>query len=208
MARHVATIDEARQLATTAIIPILVTPDISLLQPTIMVDAIVAKVNTGTRLSDAPFVVALGPGFTVGVDCHAIVETNRGHSLGRVLYHGSAEPNTGTPGQVAGVAHERVLRAPAVGHVMPMAQIGNMVAAGQLIATVNGQELRAPFAGVLRGLIHPAVKVTPGYKIGDLDPRGHVTHCFTISDKSLAIGGGVVEAVLGERPWAVTYQPN
>ena len=162
-----------------------------------------AKRNTGTHLDDAPLVVALGPGFTVGVDCHAVIETNRGHTLGRVLWHGSAEPDTGTPGELPGVGGKtsRVLRAPIGGHVEPLAKIGDHVRAGDLLAVVRGPqgetgEVRAPFDGVLRGLIHPHVAVEAHMKIGDVDPRAAREHCFTVSDKSLAIGGGVLEAVL------------
>ena len=162
-----------------------------------------AKRNTGTRLDAAPLVIALGPGFTVGVDCHAVVETNRGHNLGRVLWQGSAEPDTGTPGELPGVGKQasRVLRAPAAGHVVGRAAIGEWVEAGAVVATVQTNdgavsEIVAPFAGVLRGLIHPSVEVWPGLKIGDLDPRADPAYCFTVSDKSLAIGGAVLEAVL------------
>lgn len=206
VARRVASPAEARQLAASPVIPLLVDPQaaaIPLLNPQVLVDAIMAKVNTGTTLHDAPLVIALGPGFTAGQDCHAVIETNRGHWLGRVIYpgggllgNGQAEPNSHTPGQMKGVTSDRVLRAPAAGHVTPHARIGDRLAAGQLIASVNGHEIRAAFAGVLRGLLHSDVPVTPGFKIGDLDPRGEVSHCFTISDKSLAIGGGVLEAIL------------
>ncbi len=190
---------EAIALASTEVIPVLIDPNgdaIADLKPVIVVDAIMAKVNTGTRRDDAPLVIALGPGFTAGVDCHAVIETMRGHRLGRVIAHGAAQPNTGSPGAMQGHTHSRVLRAPAAGHVNSAAGIGDAIRQGQLIATVNGAEIRAPFDGVLRGLVHPAVQVTPGFKIGDLDPRGNADHCFTISDKSLAIGGGVLEAIL------------
>jgi xanthine dehydrogenase accessory factor len=206
IARRVTNAAEARFLADSAVIPVLVDPQavaVRLLKPQVIVDAIMAKINTGTTLDDASLVVALGPGFTAGQDCHAVIETNRGHWLGRVIYpggglfsNGQAEPNSHTPGQMKGVSSDRVLRAPAAGHVTPHARIGDHLTAGQLIASVNGHEVRAAFAGVLRGLVHPNVPVTPGFKIGDLDPRGEVSHCFTISDKSLAIGGGVLEAIL------------
>lgn len=205
-ARRAATPAEARRLATTPVIPVLVDPQaaaVPLLKPPVLVDAIMAKINTGTTLQNAPLVIGLGPGFTAGQDCHAVIETNRGHCLGRVIYPGGgpfgtgqAEPNTGAPGQMKGITNDRVLRAPVAGHVTPHAHIGDPLAAGQLIASVNGHEIRAAFDGVLRGLVHPDVPVTPGFKIGDLDPRGEVSHCFTISDKSLAIGGGVLEAIL------------
>jgi xanthine dehydrogenase accessory factor len=199
VARRVDTLPEAQRLAESEVIPVLVDPEATataVAKPQVLVDAIMAKVNTGTAIDDAPLVVALGPGFTAGQDCHAIVETNRGHWLGRVVYQGQAEPNTGTPGKVKGHTVDRVLRAPADGHVIAFAKIGDLIEQGQLIATVEGQEIRAPFAGVLRGLVHPKLQVATGLKIGDLDPRGVVQHCFTLSDKSIAIGGGVLEAIL------------
>ncbi len=198
-ARRVATAAEAIELARSATIPVLVDPAAAIIgaaRPQVVVDAIMAKTNTGTRLTDAPLVIALGPGFTPGADCHAVIETNRGHWLGRVLYTHPAEANTGSPGAIKGHAADRVLRAPAAGFVTPQAQIGDTIIAGQVIATVGDQPVRAAFAGVLRGLVHASVPVTPGYKIGDLDPRGEVDHCFHISEKSLAIGGGVLEAIL------------
>jgi xanthine dehydrogenase accessory factor len=166
------------------------------LQPVVIVDARMEKRNPGTSLMDAPLVVALGPGYQAGVDCHAVIETNRGHSLGRVIWQGSAEADSGEPGSIGLKTHTRVLRAPADGHVQAQAAIGDVLAAGTLIATVGSAELRAPFAGALRGLIHERVYVRAGMKIGDLDPRALPGHCFTISDKALAVGGGVLEAVL------------
>jgi xanthine dehydrogenase accessory factor len=198
-ARRVDTPAQARDLTATGIIPVLVAPQpdaAQQLHPAVLVDAIMAKRNTGTTLADAPLVIALGPGFSAGQDCHAVIETNRGHWLGRVIYAGSAQADTKTPGPVKGHQTDRVLRAPASGHVLPAAALGQIIEPGQLIATINGVPVVAPFGGVLRGLIHPSVPVTPGLKIGDLDPRGVVEHCFTISDKSLAVGGGVLEAVL------------
>ena len=171
------------------------------LAPAVVVDAIMAKRNTGTRLDDAPLVIALGPGFTAGEDCHAVIETNRGHWLGRVIHDGSAEADTGRPGAVTGVGERqsRVLRAPGAGYLVSHVEIGQQVAAGQAIAGLtspSGDQIIAPFSGVLRGIIHPSVPVTAGMKVGDLDPRGDRAHCFTISDKSLAIAGGVLEAIL------------
>jgi xanthine dehydrogenase accessory factor len=198
-AQRVDSAARAAELAATNTIPVLVDPAgnaIGQVQPAVLIDAIMAKTNTGTDLNDAALVIALGPGFTAGEDCHAVIETNRGHRLGRVITAGPAQADTRSPGEVKGHTGSRVLRAPAAGHVEAVASIGDAITAGQLIATVNGAEVRAPFAGVLRGIVHPAVAVTPGFKIGDLDPRGVVEHCFTISEKSLAIGGGVLEAVL------------
>ncbi len=190
---------EARLLANTDTIPVLVAPKseiAAIFHPRVLVDAIMAKANTGTNIDDAPLVIALGPGFTAGVDCDAVIETNRGHWLGRVMYTGQAEPDTKKPGPVKGHVADRVLRAPADGHVVAVAKLGDQIKQGQLIARVGAQEVRAPFDGVLRGLVHPAVAVTIGFKIGDLDPRGVTRHCFTISDKSLAVAGGVMEAIL------------
>jgi xanthine dehydrogenase accessory factor len=190
---------EARRLANTETIPVLVAPEpetVASLTRSVLVDAIMAKKNTGTTIGDASLVIALGPGFTAGQDCHVVIETNRGHWLGRLIYEGQAEPDTRKPGSVHGRVTDRVLRAPAAGQVQAAARIGEPVKVGQLIATVAGQEVRAPFDGVLRGLIHSKAPVTAGFKIGDVDPRSEVRHCFTISDKSLAVGGGVLEAVL------------
>ncbi|MCB9136865.1 MAG: EF2563 family selenium-dependent molybdenum hydroxylase system protein [Caldilineaceae bacterium] len=198
-AQHAATPEEAQKLATTAVVPVLVDPRaavVDALRPAVVVDAVMAKHNTGTHMNDAPLVIALGPGFTAGEDCHVVVETMRGHNLGRLIYAGAAQPNTGTPGIVGGHGAERVLRAPAAGHVEAYVAISERVRQDQRIAAVAGKEVRAPFDGVLRGIIHPSVMVTPGMKIGDVDPRGSVDHCFTISDKALAIGGAVLEAVL------------
>jgi xanthine dehydrogenase accessory factor len=173
------------------------------LQPVVVVDAIMAKRNTGTRREDAPLVVALGPGFTAGTDCHAVIESERGHNLGRVIWQGSAAPDTGEPGELPGVGRRgsRVLRAPAAGQVIGRVAIGDRVAASAELAIIQDETGRehsivAPFDGVLRGLIHPGVAVYAGLKIGDLDPRAEVAACFTVSDKSLAMGGGVLEAIL------------
>jgi len=166
------------------------------LKPPVIVDARMAKRNLGTTIQDATLVLGLGPGFEAGKDCHAVIETNRGHDLGRVIWQGTAEPNTGRPGSIQGYTSDRVLRAPEDGYVRPHVQIGDMVTQGAVIAEINGTQLIAPFDGVLRGLIHPSVRVTAGMKIGDVDPRAKPEYCFKISEKSLAIGGGVVEAVL------------
>ena len=215
---RVATADEALHLASTGVIPVLVAPDLpapllhsplatrhsplpdsSLVtrhSSLILIDARMAKRNLDTRIDQAPLVIALGPGYTAGVDCHAVIETNRGHHLGRVLWHGAAEANTGTPGIVAGKGAERVLRAPAAGIVTWRKEIGDHVRQGELLGEVDGQAVVAPFDGVARGLIAPGTAVPARLKIGDIDPRGDVATCFTISEKALAIGGGVVEAVL------------
>ncbi len=192
-------VSEAIDVLRDGLVPVVVDPKAEIVQqvkPNVIVDARMAKNRLDTTIDDAPLVIALGPGYTAGRDCHAIIETNRGHNLGRVIVHGTAEPDTGEPGRVANKTHSRVLRAPADGYVIPHAQIGDEIAAGQLIAQVDGRPVLAQFSGVLRGLIHCTVKVSKGMKIGDLDPRARRENCFTISDKSLAVGGGVLEAVL------------
>jgi xanthine dehydrogenase accessory factor len=165
-----------------------------------LVDAIIAKRNLGTRIGMADVVVALGPGFEAGVDADAVVETNRGHDLGRVLLHGRAEPDTGTPGLIAGKGRERVLHAPVAGRVTNLKQIGDQVKAGEPVLALIGAEgrveLAAGFDGMLRGLIRNGYQAKAGLKVADVDPRGRREHCFTISDKAMAIAGGVLEAVL------------
>jgi xanthine dehydrogenase accessory factor len=198
-ARRAEILADIQPILAAEEIAVLVDPDgasLPVLKPVVLVDARMAKVNLGTRITDAPLVVALGPGFAAGVDCHVVIETNRGHNLGRAIYTGSAEADTGEPGMMRGQSYSRVLRAPATGHIRAHRAIGDRVQAGQVIASVNGQTINAAFTGVLRGLIHEQVSVEAGMKIGDLDPRANRENCFTISDKSLSVGGGVLEAVL------------
>jgi xanthine dehydrogenase accessory factor len=180
-------------------VPVLVDPDaesVSRLHPTLVVDALMAKENLGTRIDDAPIVVALGPGFTAGGDCHAVVETKRGHYLGRAIYSGNAIPDSRVPGSSAGVTLERVLRSPVPGRFETACQIGDQVQSGQVVAYVDGEPVRAGIDGVVRGLLAAGLNVDAGFKVGDIDPRGVVEHSFQISDKALAIGGGVLEAIL------------
>jgi xanthine dehydrogenase accessory factor len=199
--QRVATAADAIALAQTGVVPVMVAPELpdwseAGLDPTAIIDARMAKRNIDTRIDQAPLVVALGPGFTAGVDCHAVIETMRGHWLGRVIWQGAAQANTGTPGIVAGKGAERVLRAPVAGTVAWQTAIGDRVEAGAVLGHVAGQPVIAPFAGVLRGLIAEGTAVPINLKIGDLDARSDREACFTISDKALAIGGGVLEAVL------------
>ncbi len=169
---------------------------IALWHPDVVVDAILAKRNLGTRMDDAPIVIALGPGFEAGEDAHAVIETNRGHYLGRVIMKGRAAPDTGIPGPVMGYTQERVLRAPRPGVLEGHKRIGDAVITGESVATVDGESVIAGIDGILRGLLADGLAVTQGMKVGDVDPRGIRDHCFTVSDKALAIGGGVLEAVL------------
>lgn len=166
------------------------------LQPDAVVDAILAKRNLGTKITDAPVVVGVGPGFTAGEDCHAVVETMRGHTLGRCIYEGSALPNTNIPGLIGGFAGERVLRAPDTGVFHATAEIGDHVKTGDCVGQVNGQPMCCTISGVLRGLIADGTPVTKGLKSGDVDPRDDDSYCKTVSDKALAIAGGVLEAIL------------
>ena len=169
-----------------------------MLQPDAVVDAILAKRNLGTSITDAPIVIAVGPGFTAGVDCHAVVETMRGHYLGRVIYQGSAQPNTNVPGLIGGFAGERVLRAPADGTFRTCRKIGDLVKAGDIAGTVAGQPMVCTIDGILRGLLANETPVYKGMKSGDVDPRCEIKHCYCASDKALAVGGGVLEAILNQ----------
>lgn len=192
-------LDEVQDALHSGMIPVIVDRNNSVcrtLQPAVVVDARMMKHNPDTRLSDAPLVLALGPGYEAGQDCHAVIETNRGHFLGRVYWQGMAEADTGEPGIVKGHTHSRVLRAPIEGYVQSHAAIGDLIQEGGLIAQIGAASIVAPFTGMLRGLVHENVLVHADMKIGDLDPRASREHCFTISDKALAVGGGVVEAVL------------
>lgn len=191
-------VSEAVRLLEDGIIPVLVDPECESrheLKPAVLVDAIMAKRNTGTKISHAALVLALGPGFTPNIDCHCVIETQRGHNLGRALWSVPAAPNTGIPGEIGGKSAERVLRAPRNGVIAGVKRIGDKVTAGDLVVKVDGESVLAPFDGILRGLVHDRLKVEGGMKIGDVDPRAKREHCFTISDKALAIGGGAAQAI-------------
>lgn len=164
--------------------------------PDVLVDAILDKCNTGTRIDDAPLVIALGPGFEAGVDCHLVIETNRGHDLGRIIVRGCAAPNTGVPGAIAGHTADRVLRAPAAGAFESALDIGHLVRKGDIVGHVGEAPVAAAIDGVLRGLIASHTQVQAGTKLGDIDPRGAIEHCATISDKARAIAGAVLEGIL------------
>jgi len=195
--------ENPRQAATMArqgVIPVLVDTDGHMardaLLPYAVVDAIMAKRNTGTDATMAPLVVALGPGFMAGCEVHAVIETNRGPDLGRVLWHGCAAADTGLPAPVADQSNARVLRAPAAGELRARRQIRDIVEVGDIVATVRGEPIVAQFHGLVRGLVRDKLTVSVGMKIGDLDPRLDPRLCDFVSDKSLAIAGGVMEALL------------
>ncbi len=199
-ARRAESVEAAESIMADGDIAVIADPEArckEFLKPFAVVDAILAKRNTGTGIQDAQVVVALGPGFTAGVDCHAVVETMRGHDLGRVITSGTAHPNTGIPGEIGGHTVERLLRAPADGLFQPLAAIGEVVKAGAVVASVAGVPLRALISGVVRGLLREGTPVHKGMKSGDIDPRCEIFHCFSVSDKARAIGGGVLEAILG-----------
>ena len=190
---------EVLRILESGCIPVLPDPEgacLTALRPDAVVDAILAKRNLGTKITDAPVVVGVGPGFTAGEDCHAVVETMRGHYLGRVIHEGTAIPNTGIPGLIGGFAGERVLRAPADGVFHQLLEIGAQVKMGDVAATVNGEPMLCTLDGVLRGILADGTPVFKGMKAGDIDPRCELAHCYCASDKALAVGGGVLEAVL------------
>lgn len=180
-------------------IPVLVDPQwtmIDRLEPDVVIDAILAKKNLGTNRGEARLVIGLGPGFFAGEDVHLVIETNRGHNLGRIITRGPAAPNTGVPGNIGGYTRQRILRAPDAGRFVSFHDIGDRVKAGELVGTVEKATVRAEINGILRGLIRTGTDVSKGLKIGDIDPRGDEDYCLTISDKARAIGGSVLEAVL------------
>lgn len=202
-ARKADSVDDAKRMLSEGLVPVLVDPEgvcLRELRPGVLVEATLAKRNTGISINTAPIVVALGPGFEAGKDAHAVIETNRGHNLGRVYLSGYAEPNTGTPGTIGGYGRERLLRAPCDGRLYGIRQIGDRVAAGETVAEVRSETQSLPVTsaidGILRGLVRDGLEVTGGMKIGDVDPRAVREHCFTISDKSRAVAGGVLEAVM------------
>ena len=196
---HVKDCEEALDRLNSGQLAVLVDPEgksIPRLKPFALVDCILAKRNLGTNLEMAPVVIGLGPGFEAPIDVHAVVETNRGHNLGRVLYRGAAQKDTGVPGEIMGYSSERIIRSPKDGVVSNALRIGDKVKAGDLICMVDHMPVFAPIDGVLRGMIYPGSKAYKGMKIGDVDPRGEVLYCTTISDKARSIAGGVLEALL------------
>lgn len=197
---HANSIPEALTLTSQGKIPVLTreidSGTLASLQVAALVDARLAKVNLGTKMDEAKVVIGLGPGFTAGVDVHAVIETNRGHDLGRVLYSGSAMANTGNPGDIGGYRQERVLKSTAAGVFSSNLQIGDLLAPGDVFGCLEGNPIHAPIRGIVRGLLMTGTWVNAGTKLGDIDPRGIREYCFTISDKARAIAGGVLEALL------------
>jgi len=181
------------------LIPVLVDPDMKSccqFKPDILVDARMTKLPPKWTHPAAPFVIGLGPGFDAGKNCHAVVETNRGHFLGRVYWNGTAQPDTGIPGKVHQMDTNRVLRSPASGLLSTTINIGDWVDANQVVGRVNGLDIIAPFSGMIRGILRPNTRVDRGVKVGDMDTRNDPRLWTLVSEKSLAIGGGVLEAIL------------
>ncbi len=166
------------------------------IRPDVSIDAILAKRNMGTNRSEAPLVIGIGPGFVAGKDAHMVVESNRGHNLGKIIVSGSAEPNTGIPGNIGGFAQERVLRSPGAGEFETIRAIGDIVQSGDLVGAVGGIDIHTKIGGIIRGLIRNRTMVKKNLKLGDIDPRNAPDFCHTISDKARAISGSVLEAIL------------
>ncbi len=180
-------------------IPIIIDKEANIikkLKPKVVVDAIIAKKNLGTSINDAPIVIGVGPGFEAKKDCHLVIETKRGHYLGKVIEEGSAIPNTGIPGNIGGYTKERIIRASSNGKIRPVVKIGDYVKKGEVIAYIDGVEVVAEIDGIVRGMLQEEIEVFKGMKSGDIDPRCEKDHCFTISDKARSIGGGVLEAIM------------
>ncbi len=207
-ARLATSLQDIQATLASGLVPIVVDPDGTLLSrqmhPSVLIEATLSKYNSGVTMVDAPIVIALGPGYEAGKDVHAVIETNRGHNLGRVYLRGCAESNTGVPGAIGGYTIERLLRAPCAGALYGVRQIGDLVQAGETVAVVRTNEISdnetapvvAAISGILRGLMRDGLHVSSGMKVGDIDPRAAREHCFTISDKSRAVAGGVLEAIL------------
>jgi xanthine dehydrogenase accessory factor len=198
-ARHVKSPEQIAAVWGEGKVPVLVDPEAMVkdsLKLDILIDAILAKSNLGTQITDAPLVIGLGPGFYAGKDVHRVIETNRGHNLGRIIADGQAEPDTGIPGSIAGYTEERVIRASEEGRFEAWRKIGESVMAEEIVGRIGEDEVRSRVAGVIRGLLRDGTKVWKGMKMGDVDPRGITAHCYTISDKARTISGGVLEAIL------------
>lgn len=204
---RIETLEQAQSVWAQSAVPVLIDPEgacIARAKPDVVVDAILAKRNLGTRRNMAPLTIALGPGFVAGQDVDAVVETKRGHRLGRIIREGSAIPNTGIPGVIGGYGAERVIHAQAGGVFMNVRKIGDLVEKGEVISTIRTPEgadipVTAQISGILRGLLRSGYPVTPGFKIADIDPRREeLSNCFLISDKSRCIAGSVLELVCAQ----------
>ncbi|GAA0180252.1 selenium-dependent molybdenum cofactor biosynthesis protein YqeB [Clostridium sediminicola] len=193
--------DNVKKILKEGKIPVIIDPKCKIIEkikPSIVVDGILAKKNCGTKITDAPIVIGLGPGFTANLDVHVVIETQRGHELGKIIYEGKAIPNTGIPGNIIGYTAQRVLRSSCSGIVKNHVDIGSYVEAGETICSVDGTLVKAEIKGIVRGLIHDGLIVKKNEKLGDIDPRGEKKYCQIISEKGRNIAGGVLEAILIE----------
>ena len=199
-AKRAESLEDAFAIYGQGQIPVMIDENGSMIQevqPPVVVDAILAKRNLGTKITDAPAVIGVGPGFCAGKDVDAVIETQRGHNLGRVIYEGEAAPNTGIPGMIGGYAKERVIHAPATGKLHILRQIGEIVEAGDILADIEGTPVKTLISGVIRGMIREGYDVKKGLKIADVDPRvKEQENCYHISDKARCVAGGVLEAIL------------
>ena len=207
-------VDSASDIRTALLngqVPVLVDPGLTQvlpLLPDLILDATVAKAGTGMTREMAPGTIALGPGFVAGADVDAVIETNRGPDLGRVIWNGPAEANTHVPAAVAGHAQDRVLRSPIAGVFQAWNTIGDIVDEDAVVGDVDGEAVRAPFPGLVRGLLRSGIEVRKGMKVGDLDPRLDVSLCYRVSDKALAVAGGALEAsmmLLSRQGWSLRH---
>ncbi len=191
-------VDEIKNIWQENMIAIIIDPVgkfVEMLRPDILIDAMMMKKQTSLAGNEAPFIIGIGPGFSAPINVHAVIESNRGHNLGRVIWDGSAEPHTGIPGSMEGFTVERVLRSPKAGAVRHVKHIGEFVKKGDTILYVDEIPVYASINGVLRGLIRE-IFVQHNEKVGDIDPRGQVSYCYTVSDKARAIGNGVLDAII------------
>jgi selenium-dependent molybdenum hydroxylase system protein, YqeB family len=197
---YVKSIVEVEKAWQEGIIPVIIDKKgkyIDIIKPAIVLDAILAKKNLGTSISMAPITIALGPGFEAGKDVDVVIETMRGHNLGRLIFSGRAMENTGIPGKISGYSKERVIYSPAEGVISNVKEIGDVVKAGETIAVVNNIEIKTTIGGILRGIIRNGSNVLKKLKVADIDPRlTEKENCHTISDKARSIGGAVLEAIL------------
>ncbi len=199
LAKLVSSPDEIYTAWQDGSIPLIIDPETnikSIIKPDVLIDAIIAKKNTGVNITDAPLVIGLGIGFYAGKDVHMVIETNRGHNLGRVITDGEAEADTGVPGIIGGYSRERVFRAPKDGKIKTIKDIGEYVKSGDVVAMVDDSSVKVEIDGIIRGMLADGTDVYKGMKAGDVDPRGKKEFCYTISDKGRAIAGAVLEAIL------------
>jgi xanthine dehydrogenase accessory factor len=198
-AKYVHGISNIEKCLNNSIIPVIIDKDLSMaaiLSPDVLIDARMLKKKIDNQNYAIPLVIGIGPGFMPGENCHCVIESNRGPFLGRVYWHEATESDTGIPENVGGHESDRVLRSPEAGIFRAKSRIGDIVNKDEEVASVNGEKILAPFQGVVRGLLHEGIAVHPGMKVGDLDPRCDPLLCNLVSDKALAIGGGVLESIL------------